>query len=110
MSRLYQMRFEVSCFNPDKEEAIKEALKKVWTFDDLSTYNGTIYADGENTLCGGETEEQFSDRAAKKIFEANGGYCGVVLKAVYVSDPPYEEYSFSEKDYQDLMARKEDDV
>ena len=77
----------------------------------LGQLQGKLTASADDQLCGGETERQFAERLAKAIWTANGGPCEVEVRATYLEDPPHEEYSFDESDYERIMgqpARTED--
>jgi len=84
MSRAYNMRIVVNAFNADKKADIKQAVEAEWDIDewgvdDLSDIEGY----GESSLCGGETEDEFSVRIMQAIWKANDAYCNV---EVYATD------------------------
>jgi hypothetical protein len=100
MSRYYEMRIEVEGYDPQRLEVIKEAMKQEWDFDEADEWAGTITAYGKDSLCGGESEEEFSHRIAAAIWTANGGKCEVEVRATYLEELPYSEYYPSYDKYQ----------
>lgn len=53
---------------------------------DKRTY---LYGDGETSLSGGQTEQQYADAVAKAVWVANGGkYCHVKVTCCYLENPP----------------------
>ena len=114
MSRLYEMAVTVSEFNPEKEEAIKDAAENEWDFEDndwqedpyAERDNDSLFNYGQSSLCGGEGEEEFTDRISKAIWKANGAFCPVLVRATYLEELPYEEYTANEDDYKRLMGKK----
>ena len=107
MSRYYSMHVTITGAAPERIEAVKEAAKAEWEFDDWHESDGVLTACREDRLCGGETEEQFARRLAKAIWAANAGSCQVELAATYLEELPYEEYSFDEEDYHRLVTSPE---
>jgi hypothetical protein len=109
MSRLYSMQIMVHNFNTEKEEKIEEAVREIWNVDDSwkDPDDSGITFYGESNLCGGESEEEFSERMAKKVWKANEGYCEVNINATYLEELPYESYGFDEEEYEKLMKKEE---
>lgn len=115
MSRLYGMRFDISGYKPEKKIEIQEAINAEWEtdswFDDSEiVVNGEsektdrVFAYGESWLCGGESEEEFSERIAKLVWEINGGYCYIEVSATYMEELPCDTYSFDEERFKDLTG------
>jgi hypothetical protein len=104
MSRFYGMAVSVSGHDPAKRRQIQKAARAVWPFAgwDLDGAGG-MRSYGESQLCGGETEEQFTERLTAAIWRANGAYCEVVVDATYLESLPYETHSLNEDDYSRLM-------
>lgn len=75
------MRVEVYHPDPRRLRDIEIAAGNVWSFDEWFWFESeklkSSYAEG--SLCGGETEKQFSDRLTKEIWRANRRYCHVVV-------------------------------
>jgi hypothetical protein len=46
----------------------------------------------------------FADRLAKAIWDANGGFCRVVVRSTYLDDLPCEAFSLEQSDYDRLMV------
>ena len=104
MSRYYNMFVRVVGANPDRFDAIKDAASAEWEFENWDQFRGELTASADDRLCGGETEQQFAERLAKAVWTASGGPCEVEVKATYLEDTPYEEYSFDEFDYERIMG------
>jgi hypothetical protein len=100
MSRYYEMRVEVRGSNKDKLAAIKATICQEWNITDSYTNGETEEAfSGEGNLGGGESEEDFTQRVSRAIWEANGEYCEVGVTAVYLEDPPTQYHQLKESDY-----------
>ena len=104
MSRYYEMTVEISGHNPEKESHIKTAAEDMWPFGEWwSSGVGDIRASAQSNLCGGEDEEQFTERLSVVVWQANGGFCEVVVNATYMDELPYETHTLDEGDYARLM-------
>ena len=104
MSRYYEMDVEILGHVPEKEDQIKMAAEEEWPFGDWwSTGEGDIHASAQSTLCGGESEEQFTERLSVAIWRANGSFCEVMVNATYLEDLPYETHTLDESDYARLI-------
>ena len=106
MSRYYSMFVRVSGFDSERIEAVKGAAFDVWPFDDWHDHEGTLTASADAQLCSGETEEEFADRLAKAIWEANETYCAVEIAATYLEEIPHENHSRDEEDYLRLLGKE----
>ncbi len=106
MSRYYGMAVEIRGYKPARRKAIQEAAAAEWPFIDWEEYEGTLRSDAESQLCGGETEEQFTERLSTAVWRANGDYCEVVVDAIYLEDLPFEIHSLDQSDYDRLVANK----
>ena len=106
MSRSYNMTIIVRKVDPARMEAVRETAQLCWDFDDWFPLAGEDgqRASGYGNLCGGEQEHEFADRLAQEIWAANGGYCEVEVRALYLDDLPYESYSFDEDDFAQVTA------
>lgn len=95
MSRVYEMSFTISDYNPDNRERLEEALEGLWelyddSYDTESESGGPAFTmHGEANLTGGESEEEFFRRVAKALRAIDGG-CGVEVTATYLENLPYE--------------------
>lgn len=110
MSRYYEMHLRVHGANPDRVDAVKQAAADEWSFHDwypLGLPNGptSFVSSGEDHLCAGVGEEEFTERLARAIWEANGGYCEVEIKAIYLENLPCETYSFDEEAFEELAGK-----
>lgn len=106
MSRYYGMNVTISGYNQQNAEAIMDAAKGEWPFAEWFDSDDQITAYAENNLCGGETEEQFTERITVAIWRANGAYCEVSVDATYLESLPYETHSLDEDDYARLIGGK----
>ena len=110
MSRFYRMFVEIQKHNQNNKDAIINAANEEWNWDDFDSYNGNITACGEDNLCGGESEEEFSNRLTTAIWKANGDFCYVIVSCSYLEeDPPTEYYSFGEDEYNKWKNIKDQD-
>ena len=107
MSRAYEMHVKILGYEPEHRDRIIAACTEEWEFapEDVSETPPEHCEDGtelmvgaEGNLCGGETEEEFSDRLAAAVWKANGSYCEVVVCATYLEELPYEEH-IRDKEY-----------
>lgn len=103
MSRHYRMHAEIAGGRPDRIDAIKVAAEEEWPFDDWNEFEGTLAASAEDNLCGGESEEEFTERLSLAIWKANGEYCDVSVTAYYLEELPYELRCLNEEDYERLL-------
>ena len=62
-----------------------------------------MQASAQHSLCGGETEEEFTERLSVAIWRANGGFCEVVVNATYLEELPYEIHALDQADYDRLI-------
>jgi hypothetical protein len=105
MSRYYGMNVEIKGFDKKRVYAIKDAATEEWGFDDWSdTPDKYLSSYMENSLGGGETEDDFVARLSQAIWKANGKYCEVVITATYLEDLPCEIHTPSEEDYEEALA------
>jgi hypothetical protein len=109
MSSFYEMSVEVSGYDPAKVAEIQAAAEQEWPFDDWwragdeNDSAATMHASGQNSLCGGESEEEFTERLSLAIWRANGGYCHVSVDATYLENLPFETHELDEADYARLI-------
>ena len=100
MSRLYGMNVTISDYVPERIEAIKRAAAEEWQFEDwFDRDGGEVESYAESQLCGGETEENFTERLTHAVWQANGAYCDVSVSATYLEDLPCEVHSLGEEEY-----------
>jgi hypothetical protein len=103
MSRNYEMDIKISGYRPDRTAAIQEAIEQEWTITFAYDDENTLTASGEDSLGGGESEEEFTERLSLAVWKANGEYCEVVVDATYLDDLPYQTHCLDEVDYDRLM-------
>ena len=104
MSRHYEMSVEITGHRPEQADAIREAATSLWEFIDWYDQDDTLTASAEGSLCGGESEEEFTERLSVAIWRANGAYCDVTVDATYLESLPYETHCLNEADYARLIS------
>ena len=109
MSRTYHMKISVLLPSRNDEliAAIDSAVTKHWPIDgsdEILLKEGTVeyVLGGVGLLTGGEGEDEFAARVARAIWDACGGYVPVEVVALYLDDPPYGTFYFTEKDYRKI--------
>ncbi len=103
MSRAYAMYVRIVGFDPKRKDEIIEAAKSEWNFDDdWSEHKDEITCNGESSLCGGESEEQFTQRLSTAIWKANKKFCTVEVNATCMEDLPCECHTLCEETYMRL--------
>jgi len=114
MSRHYEMSVEIIDYNPEHAWKIMTALEEEWCWDYKQDPTEkqparSIYCGGRGNLCGGESEEEFAQRLAQAVWEANGAFCHVELTATYLEDLPYGVHIPDEEDYERWKSQQEDE-
>lgn len=116
MSRAYEMNVEIYNYDISRQRDIQEALDKEWGWGsdwwardrEIDGKTWTALANyGQGQLAGGESEEEFADRIAKAAWKANGKFCNVEVRTIYMEDLPYEDYSFNEDHYKEMMEKND---
>ena len=109
MSRCYGMQVLIDNVQEDRIPNIKEAAEQEWKFHDWTQGEQNsptnLAAYGEGSLCGGESEEEFTDRLACAIWKANGKFCQVTVQATDLEDLPFESHERDEEDYHAFCMR-----
>ena len=108
MSRHYEMSIEITRHRPERADAIREAAIGEWEFVDWYDQDDTLRASAEGNLCGGESEEEFTERLSVAIWRANGAYCDVTVNATYLESLPYETHCLNEADYARLIGKQQE--
>ena len=111
MSRYYEMKIEIEEFDESKKDAIQQACFEEWSFEAGEWFCFERHTDevrcmeasAQGNLCGGEEEGEFAERISKVIWKANGAFCPVTVKAIYLDELPYESYTMDEEDYAKAM-------
>ena len=103
MSRCYHMNIEISEFRADRSDAIKAAAEEAWPFADWFEHEGTLTASADDNLCGGKSEEEFTERLSSGVWKANGEFCEVTVNATYMEGLPYEVHCRDQDDYERLL-------
>lgn len=108
MSRFYGMHVSIDNVHPHRVSQVIEAAGQEWEFNDWSRWESNnqfhLESYGESYLCGGESEEEFTDRLAAAVWKANGQFCEVRVDATYLEELPYETHERDVDDYQRWMA------
>ena len=108
MSRAYDMQVTIRDYVPNRKKQIIQACMDEWNFSNDSFFEtpeeycetkNELIGSEEGTLCGGESEEEFTDSLTEAIWRANKGYCFVVVVATYLEDLPYTVHTRDEDDY-----------
>ena len=109
MSRSYEMSITVKDYKAKRLKRIIRACQEEWDFatddfirertDPMAKRFDKVIATAQDSLTGGESEQEFGDRLARAIWKANGGYCHVDVYATCLEDLPYTNYSYDEDDY-----------
>lgn len=93
MSRFYSMGLEVKkdYLTEAEFQIIKEIFNGEWAEDDgyLNGEGATFF--GENSLCGGVTEEE-AHNSIRDIIKKEIPDCSVLTRWTYLEDLPCEEY------------------
>ncbi len=110
MSRYYEMMLGVRGATPDRVDAIKEGVEAEWPFDEWEPWGDpndstSFFAAGRDNLCAGVGEQEFAARLGRVVWEANGGYCEVEVRATYLEELPCETYRFDEGEYEELAGK-----
>ena len=100
MSRSYRMTVEITRYNAARRADICAAAEAEWPFSDWEVIGDTLWAAGESSLCGGETEDEFTDRLAQAVWRANEGPCEITVRALDLDDLPDEIYFRDADHYQ----------
>jgi hypothetical protein len=110
MSRYYEMSVEITGHRPEKADAIRDAAAGLWEFSDWCDQDDPLKlaASAKGNLCGGETEEEFTERLSVAIWRANGAYCDVTVDATYLESLPYETHCLDQADYARLIGKQQE--
>ena len=117
MSRRYDMDITVKGLKEKAHMALAdEAISSHWnaSYGFLEPIEGDepfrwlFFTGGEGSLCGGETEEEFTGRIAEAIWDALGYYVSVTVTATYLEDLPHETLSMEEEEYAGYLKCKEE--
>ena len=105
MSRTYEMQVRIDDYDPARRREIEQAAEAEWPpfKGDWYEYENSIGAAGKGNRVEGETGEEFADGLARAIWKANGEYCGIDVRAIYLEDPPYDYYPYGEEEYAEMM-------
>jgi hypothetical protein len=101
------MSVELVGCRPELVDAIKAAAGQEWEFTEWHDQEGTLTASAEGSLCGGESEEEFTERLSLAVWKANGEFCEVTVNATYLEDLPYEVHCLDQSDYDRLIRQSQ---
>ena len=119
MSRAYEMTVEIKDYKARNLPKIIRACCEEWDFEADDFTNDRHYdppsqklrrarkviATAQGNLCGGEQEQEFAQRLTMAIWKANGGFCLVEVRSVYLEELPYETYMYDEDDFKTMTRR-----
>lgn len=112
MSRCYEFRITVSGYEPERLGEICAALHTQWDFDPSGLPIGEdpppqeLDATGVDNLCAGMTAEEMAERLARAVWAANGAYCEVEARSLYLDDqPPSDTHTWEEGDYEEWIEQ-----
>lgn len=107
MSRYYRMGFkteiESNLIEEGIEEKIEDIFSRIWELDPGSTWSmededvTSVFCGGEDSLYGGQSEEDFAKIAFKLLKKSLSFPFRLSVMATYLEDLPFEEYSFESK-------------
>ena len=104
MSRAYEMAIEVTGIARGRKKQVKKAVRSQWNVETIGGRGRDAFMAGEGSLCGGESEAEFSERLARAVWQANGGYCEVLVRATSFEALPYETHYFGRGDYKKMRG------
>jgi len=114
MSRMYDIRVEISGFEAKAVQKIKDAANELWDFewDDIGPKANELWdfewddigpklspvlcGQGQCNLGGGKTDYTFSKELTREIFKANGKPCKILINTTDLDDLPTDSYEFNE--------------
>ena len=112
MSRWYECAVEIKDYKSSRLKQIERACCEEWEFspddfirertDPLKRRYDKVIATAQGSLCGGEQEHEFAKRLTMAIWKANGGFCFVEVRTVYLEELPYETYTYDEDDFKSM--------
>jgi hypothetical protein len=118
MSRFYEMAVEVRVSRDllqsdgDLPDGFEERLRQEWDFEEFNwdTIPDTdhkivdISFSGQDYIAAGHDEMEVALNISKAVWFVMGQYCPVDVRATYLEDQPYEEYSFTQEKYEEVMT------
>jgi hypothetical protein len=99
MSRMYDIRVEISGFEAKAVQKIKDAANELWDFEwGFGTISSSpvLCGQGQCNLGGGKTDYTFSKELTREIFKANGKPCKILINTTDLDDLPTDSYEFDE--------------
>lgn len=113
MSRYYEFDIAISGHSKAREKAIKPAVAKfafgpdaTETQDWEAWQDGSLHITAMRSLCGGMSEEEFTDGLAAAVWQANRGPCRIEVRATCLESLPYTTHERDREDYEDRKNRK----
>lgn len=98
MSRRYEIQIIVEA-DPKLHAHITEIIEEEWGCDDRDSEGNNLVILAESSLCGGETEEEFTQRIAHAIWK-ECGFVPVQINATCLEYIPYETYHQIKEDFE----------
>lgn len=108
MSRAYLMNVRISGVNEVQTIKLNELFAMVYGAenDGYLAKDNSFNVDFAYNLCSGETEDEFSCRVSKDIWETLNGYYPIDVHQGCIEYVPYEQYSMDEQEYIEIMGNK----
>ena len=102
MSRSYRESVDVSNYEHKNREDIIDAIEAIFEVEDIYGREGppgtSITFSMEESLSGGESEDEWAAKAARAVIKANDNKpCTIQVQMTYMEELPTETYNF----YQD---------
>jgi hypothetical protein len=105
MSRYYEFDIAIEAYRPAREAAIKTAVEAL-DFGpnatepyDWEDWTESLHITGRRSLCGGQSEGEFTDKIAAAVWKANRGPCTIEVRATDLDNIPYGMYTRDADDY-----------
>ena len=94
MSRYYQMTCSAWKLQTGEADMIREALAEEWSWENYyeDASKTKLNLSGRDSLCGGESEEDFSARISRAIWARLGRYIPMEITCTYMENLPYRSY------------------
>jgi len=102
--------------NKEVVEKIKAALAEIWPefggdlevwpsqLTDSDEQIPALHGYGDGNLCGGMSEEEFTDQLAEAVWKAAGGYRIIDVGCTCLEDLPVEHHCPDEDDYKRITG------
>lgn len=118
MSRFYYIEVNIHEVPQELVEELRGTLLKAWTFTDIEVTpnegdepaegrrhvsTADIRAYGEDSLCGGLSDEDFSKQLVHKIWAAAKQYLETEVRTIFMENLPTDIYNFEQDEYEAFL-------